>query len=136
MRVTGNNSKRNLPEIGVKALAAIAGFLLLLGCAAQAPVQQLSDARQAVAAAEDFGAKEYYPELLDEANMRLESAEKGMRQGIYWMAERDAEAAKDYAIDALLSTRRQIEQQNSADQTAGDAAADAEPESAAPAEQE
>ncbi len=80
--------------------------LAVAGCATQPPVQEMSDARQAVEAARDVGAQEYYPSLVEEANMRLSSAESNMRSGVYWAAKRDAEAAKDYAIDALLSTRR------------------------------
>ena len=80
--------------------------LAISACATKPPVQEMSDARQAVAAALDVGAEDYYPSLVEEANMRLDSAEKNMRSGVYWAAKRDAEAAKDYAIDALLSTRR------------------------------
>lgn len=80
--------------------------IVLGACAAQPPVQEMSDARQAVAAAQEAGAEEFYPDLLEEANLRLEQAEDNVRLGIYWAAKRDADLAKDYAIDALLSSRR------------------------------
>jgi hypothetical protein len=94
---------RRMRNVYVFLLFAIA--LAVSGCATKPPVQEMSDARQAVAAARDVGAEEYYPSLVEEANMRLDSAESNMRSGVYWAAKRDAEAAKDYAIDALLSTR-------------------------------
>ena len=93
----------------LKSTAYIIFFCLafaISACTTHAPVQEMSDARQAVEAALDAGAKEYFPILIEEADLRLGSAENNMRSGIYWAAKRDAEAAKDYAIDALLSTRR------------------------------
>jgi len=102
-----------MSQVQTKALSITLLFLVavLIGaCATRAPVQEMSDARQAVAAAGDIGAKEYYPEVYEEAAMRLESAEKNMQQGIYWAAKRDADAAKDFAVDALLSTRRRLEE--------------------------
>jgi len=95
----------------VKALS-LPTVLVIAACATGAPVQEMSDARQAVAAANEVGADQYYPELLEEANMRLESAEKNMRSGVYWAAKRDADAAKDFAIDALLSTRNRLDEQH------------------------
>jgi len=93
----------------IKAITALLSVLFIMACTARAPVQEMSDARQAVAAADEIGAQQYYPELLDEATLRLESAEKNMQQKIYWAAKRDADAAKNFAIDALLSTRRRLE---------------------------
>jgi len=96
------------------ALFSVLAFLVV-ACAARPPVQEMSDARQAVAAAVDAGAKEHYPDLLDEATLRLQRAEKNMRSGVYSLAKRDAAVAKDLAIDALLSTRREVSGEIDAD---------------------
>ncbi len=63
----------------VTRCAAVAALLLLAGCAT-APVQEMSDARQAIQAAEEAGAAEYAPEALQDARRLLTSAERKLQR--------------------------------------------------------
>ena len=76
-------------------LCAIAG----IGCAG-APVQEMSNARQAVRAAEKAGAVALAPELLAEARQALRNAESHLRQGEYRTARDEAELARAKAVEA------------------------------------
>jgi hypothetical protein len=72
---------------------------VLAGCAG-APVQEMSNARQAVKAAERAGATTAAPELMAEARVRLKSAESHLRRGEYRDARDDAELARAKAVEA------------------------------------
>lgn len=72
---------------------------LLAGCAG-APVQEMSNARQAVRAAEQAGAVQVAPALLDEARQSLRAAESHLRQGDYRTARDEAEQARTKAVEA------------------------------------
>jgi hypothetical protein len=72
---------------------------LLAGCAG-APVQEMSNARQAVRAAEKAGAVEVAPAMLDEARQALRAAESHLRQGDYRTARDEAEQARTKAVEA------------------------------------
>ena len=85
------------------AVLLVAG--VLAGCAG-APVQEMSDARQAVRAADKAGAEEYAPELMAEAERLLASARSNLYKGEYRQARDDAERARDKAMEA----RRTAEQ--------------------------
>lgn len=74
-------------------------FGLLVGCAS-APVQEMSDARQAIQAARDAGAERYVPETFSGAERLLNQAEKELGLGMYSAAQRTAVAAKETAIRA------------------------------------
>jgi hypothetical protein len=87
----------------LKALSAVLLLSLLVACAA-APVQEMSDARQAVEAAADAGAGEFAAGLLDSARSLLESAESKLQQHLFTGARRDAEAAREDALEALRIT--------------------------------
>lgn len=83
---------------------ALVSILLLLvtmlaGCVS-APVQEMSDARQAIAAAETAGADSLSPRALEQAKKLLRQAETGLESGAYKDAQRDAELAKQAAIEA------------------------------------
>ena len=78
-------------------LLACAG--LIAGCAG-APVQEMSNARQAVRAAEKAGAAQAAPELLSEARVALRAAESHLRQGEYRTARDEAEQARAKAVEA------------------------------------
>lgn len=71
----------------------------LAGCAG-APVQEMSNARQAVRAAEHAGANTRAPELMSEARQALRSAEGHLRQGEYRTAREEAELARTKAVEA------------------------------------
>jgi hypothetical protein len=74
---------------------------VLVGCAG-APVQEMSNARQAVKAAERAGAATVAPDLMDEARLRLKSAESHLRRGEYRDARDEAEIARTKAVEARL----------------------------------
>lgn len=85
------------------ALAAAVAFAtsLLVGCAV-APIQEMSDARQALQSARDIGAEQYAPMEVTNAQTELENAERLLGNGKdYYASARDkAMAAKQAAINA------------------------------------
>jgi hypothetical protein len=80
-------------------LAVLWAMASLTGCVG-APVQEMSNARQAVRAAEKAGASKYAPELLTEAQSLLKSAETNLRHREYRVAREEAEQARSKAIEA------------------------------------
>jgi hypothetical protein len=82
---------------------------LLLGIAACAatgpPVQEMSDARQAIAAAREAGAATLDTESLRAAETGLADAEVKLQQHLYRDARKLALGAKETAIAALLHSR-------------------------------
>ncbi len=87
--------RSRLPSLAI-ALLAIA---IVAGCAG-APVQEMSDARQAVRAADKAGAEQYAPELMTEAERLLASARSNLYKGEYRLARDEAEQARDKAMEA------------------------------------
>lgn len=84
---------------------------VLAGCAG-APVQEMSNARQAVKAAERAGAATVAPDLMDEARLRLKSAESHLRRGEYRDARDEAELARTKAVEARLLAEDSAHQAN------------------------
>jgi lipopolysaccharide export LptBFGC system permease protein LptF len=80
-------------------LVALLFGLLSAGCAG-APAQQMSDARQAIRAAELAGAQQHAPELLAEAQQLVERARTNLQNGEYRQARDDAELAREKAMQA------------------------------------
>jgi hypothetical protein len=81
-------------------------LLAVAACsAAGPPVQEMSDARQAIAAAREAGAATYADAGLRSAEVLLAEAETQLNQRMYWEARRLALDAKDSAVDALLRSR-------------------------------
>ncbi len=80
-------------------------MLVVVACAAGPPVQEMSDARQAIAAAREAGAAAYAEAGLRSAEARLAEAETQLNQRMYWEARRLAVDAKNAAVDALLRSR-------------------------------
>jgi Tfp pilus assembly protein PilX len=72
---------------------------ILAGCAV-APVQEMSDARQAIEAARSAGAERNAVEALNNAKALLTDAEKDLEDGNYKRARNNAAAAKAAAIKA------------------------------------
>lgn len=66
-----------------------------------APVQEMSDARQAIKAARDAGAERLAPHELGEARALLQQAESSLQRRAYREARRNAIAAHDKAAEAL-----------------------------------
>ncbi len=85
-------------------LPLLLAFALLSGAAvsgcAGAPVQEMSNARQAVRAAERAGANATAPEVLAEARELLKNAESLLRRGDYRSARDQAELARTRAVEA------------------------------------
>lgn len=74
------------------------------GCAA-APIQEMSDARQAIAAAEDAEAAQLAPVPLTDAQRLLSEAEAQIRSGLWGMARANAIRARDLAVNALNASQ-------------------------------
>ena len=79
-------------------------LLALAGCAT-APVQEMSDARQAIAAAEEAGADRLAPEPLAAARQFLADAEQSLKQRSYSVARSRAISAKGKAVEALTDSQ-------------------------------
>jgi hypothetical protein len=79
--------------------------MLLGGCATAPPVQEMSDARQAIAAAREAGAEQYAAAPLGKAIDLIGDAERSLQAGQYHGARRAAVDAKNAAFDALLKAR-------------------------------
>lgn len=72
----------------------------LVACAG-APVQEMSNARQAIKAAHAAGASETAPQALREAETLLDRAQGNLQRRAYKEARRDAIAARRKAAEAL-----------------------------------
>lgn len=75
-------------------------FGAVLGGCAGAPVQEMSNARQAIRAAEHAGAAATAPAVMGEAKQLLKSAESHLRRGDYRTARDEAELARTKAVEA------------------------------------
>ncbi|MGD2075065.1 MAG: DUF4398 domain-containing protein [Gammaproteobacteria bacterium] len=73
--------------------------MLLVACA-PAPVQEMSEARQAIDAARAAGAGQYAPEQLDDAHSLLDEAQQLLNERRFRDARRSASQARDAAIRA------------------------------------
>jgi Domain of unknown function (DUF4398) len=76
----------------------------IVGCAG-APVQEMSNARQAIKAARDAGADQVAPQQMNEAQSLLEQAEASLQKRDYRGARRSAVAAKGRATEALSAVQ-------------------------------
>jgi hypothetical protein len=85
---------RSLTFCGIVVAAAAA-------CVTSPPVQEMSDARQAIAAAEEADAGRLAPASLDEARRLLGAAEQQLQQQAYGPARANAVRAKNRAVEAL-----------------------------------
>lgn len=85
--------------------ASVAVLLSVLAACGGAPVQQMSDARQAVRAAQAAGADEYAPEQLGRAKRLIEEAQEDLRRHDYRAAEQAASEARRSALEALEVSR-------------------------------
>jgi hypothetical protein len=97
-----------LPFVVVRCLSAVFVLAWVTSCATAPPVQEMSDARQAIAAAWEAGAEEFAGDRLGEAEVFLDKAEVYLEAGgstNYWQAKQAAISAKDAAFEALLTSR-------------------------------
>lgn len=79
--------------------------VLLAGCVTSPPVQEMSDARQAIAAAEQADAARFAPESLSEARRYLSTAERQLQDEAYGPARMNAVRAKNRALAALQASQ-------------------------------
>lgn len=86
-------------------LFALLVAVFIVGCATSPPVQEMSDARQAIAAAEDADAARLAPAPLDDARRFLTQAETQIRERSFTMARSNAIRAKNSAVDALQASQ-------------------------------
>jgi len=86
-------------------LFALLAALWLSACATAPPVQEMSDARQAIAAAEDAEAARLAPVPLRAAQRFLAQAEEQIRAQAYGFARTNAIRAKNSAVDALQASQ-------------------------------
>jgi hypothetical protein len=77
-----------------------AWMVVVGGCATVPPVQEMSDARQALQAAKAVGAQDKAPLSYSEALTYIERAESSLQMGNYSEAQRQALKAKNHALEA------------------------------------
>ena len=85
-------------------LAIASAMLILAACSSGPPVQEMSDARQAIAVAREAGASEHAPTDLRAAEDYLDSALRNLSKKAYGQARIDALEAKNKALEALETT--------------------------------
>ncbi len=98
------NILKSLPKLAVLVFASL--VLPGLSACSVAPVQEMSDARQAVSAAEQAGAADYASESLGRAQALLHNAESKLSQRRYKEAREEANAAKAEALVALRTAEQ------------------------------
>lgn len=108
--VAGNIADQRFAGFGYGLVVVL--LLAVVGCVTGPPVQEMSDARQAIAVAKDAGAAEVATDELNEAVAYLESAQKKLSEGSYSPARRDALLAKDKALDALARAEGSAENES------------------------
>lgn len=83
----------------------------LLGCSVAPPVQEMSDARQALQAAHEARAQVHAPDPMRQAEMSMGQATAALEDGRYGRAREHALAAKRHAIEARSSASAADEHQ-------------------------
>jgi hypothetical protein len=87
-------------------VSLLVAFCCLAACETTPPVQEMSDARQAIAVAREAGAAELASFHLKAAQNYLASAEQKLSEHAYGQARRDAKQAKMKALDALKASEK------------------------------
>lgn len=82
-------------------LFAVAGTAIVLVACAGAPVQEMSNARQTLAAAEQAQAGKSAPKEMENARRYLDEAQAALDAGDYSTAREDALKARQAALKAL-----------------------------------
>ncbi len=85
----------------LRLMAVLIGVACLIGCQGGPPVQEMSDARQAIAAARTAGATSNSSPELDAATAAISRAEDHLQAGEYTRARLAAMQAKHHAAAAL-----------------------------------
>ena len=79
---------------------------MLVACETAPPVQEMSDARQAISIAKEAGAGTVAPEELEQAEKLLVDAQRNLADRAYTQAKRNATQAKQKALEALSAVQR------------------------------
>ncbi|MFZ4790904.1 MAG: DUF4398 domain-containing protein [Candidatus Competibacteraceae bacterium] len=90
----------SFPRALTTQITLLAAAILLLNACAVAPVQEMSDARQAIRSAEAVGAVRRSPDALTTAQRLLQEAQAQLEAGAYDDARRHALDAREEAIRA------------------------------------
>ena len=80
-------------------------MLVMLSACSGAPVQEMSDARQAIRAAQAAGASEKAPVQLRRAQALIDEAQARLQRHDYKQAEINAVQAREEAVRALETAR-------------------------------
>lgn len=88
-------------------MSLFALLLAIAACGTGPPVQEMSDARQAISVAREAGASQYAAEDLRAAENHLDSALRNLSRKEYKQARVEAIEAKNRALDALAVTEQQ-----------------------------
>lgn len=91
----------SIRSIALMGGVLLATLLMAAACETAPPVQEMSDARQAIAVAREVGAETHATEELSEAERHLQSAEQQLNARHYSDARRYALEAKARAQDAI-----------------------------------
>jgi hypothetical protein len=94
------NSYTGILKKSIQNSFKISLLALMLSACAGIPVQEMSNARQAVEAARKVGAETRASTELKSAEALLESAEQALQEGNYKQAREDAVASRDQAVQA------------------------------------
>lgn len=88
-------------SIVILCTAFLGTLLMAAACETAPPVQEMSDARQAIAVAREAGAADLAAVELKAAEEYLQSAERKLNERNYPQARRDALHAKTKALNAI-----------------------------------
>ena len=91
-------------------LIVVVAAATLCACVTSPPVQEMSDARQAIAAAEAADAERFAPESLEAARRYLVEAERYLQEEAYGAARTNAVRARNRALAALRATNSGIDE--------------------------
>jgi uncharacterized membrane-anchored protein len=83
----------------VNKFVTIIILIIIIGCTT-IPTQEMSDARQALKAANDVNAKDYAPTAWQQANKNLKQAEQYLRNNQFQQAREHAILVKQQAVNA------------------------------------
>jgi|TARA_B100000678_G_scaffold40658_1_gene30238 hypothetical protein len=81
-------------------------LIFLVSCQMTPPIQEMSDARQAILAAQELGAGNKSTPDIKAAESYLKMAERGLKAGYYSQARNNAIKAKEKALQSLLTLEK------------------------------
>ena len=99
----------------IKILSVALVLTLLLSCTTLPPLQEMSNARQTIAAAKEFSADAATDKKILEAERLLERAERRIEVTLYEQARLDALRARNEAIEYLEEAIAQRSKSSSPD---------------------